>query len=88
MKDERREKMSTKSGRCPTCGTLNQAPKTFVGMWDGHKSDGTKVGGPIFKIPCSGCGKSLIAFSDILEDVVNWEDEATTVPKNLKLRFS
>jgi hypothetical protein len=55
-------------------------------MRDGNRPDGTKVGGPIFKVVCTKCGTALIAFSDVLADTIDWKDESVTLPKKSKLR--
>jgi hypothetical protein len=73
--------MPRKSGNCPVCGMLIEQPENCFGMWDGKKPDGRKVGGPVLKTTCGQCGCALISFSDLLEDMLHWKIEATTMPK-------
>jgi hypothetical protein len=72
-------KQSERFGKCPTCETKVFPDKIF-GMWDG-KREGKKVGGPVLKATCPQCGTTLIAFSDILEEHVEWKVEQKTLPK-------
>ena len=51
-------------------------------MWDGHKADGTKVGGGIFKTTCVGCKTRLIAYPDVLEKTFYWRRDAESKTSN------
>jgi hypothetical protein len=63
----------TSSSPCPKCGNQIPIPDSCVGMWDGKKPDGTKIGGGIFKTKCNNCETELIALWDVLEDAITWK---------------